>query len=113
MTKALATLTLLLVLALAQDARAQEVDRQGDPLPPGALARLGTTRLRKGFLTYQAVFSPDGQRIASVGAGQGLCVWDAASGKAVFEAKPQSRAVAYAPDGALLACAWATDKGLE
>jgi WD40 repeat protein len=66
-------------------ARAQAVDALGDPLPAGAIARLGTARLRHapGGLVRVKI-SPDGKLIASASRPRNeLCVWDAGSGKEV------------------------------
>src|SRR5262249_3358922 len=56
------------------------VDRFGDPLPPGALARLGTWRLsHKGSLAGVA-FSGDGSLVAAAG-DRSLSFWEASTGK--------------------------------
>src|SRR5207244_2446709 len=49
----------------APPAPAARVDVLGDPLPDGALARLGSRRLRPGERTCAVAFSPDGRRLAS------------------------------------------------
>src|SRR5262249_12021199 len=52
---------------------AARVDRYGDPLPKGAVARMGTTRMWHGEETSDAwnsrplVFSPDGKTVAAHG----------------------------------------------
>src|SRR5260221_10002298 len=50
------------------------VDRFGDPLPAGAFARIGTTRLRAGLETSGLEFSPHGTMFASSGMDDGAAV---------------------------------------
>src|SRR5258708_5545815 len=52
-------------------------DRYGDPLPAGAVARLGTVRFRNDMGAYSLAFSPDGKALAC----NAHVVWDAATGK--------------------------------
>jgi WD40 repeat protein len=96
-------------------------DALGDPLPPGAVARLGTLRWKHPAgpnLTnanlpwpveiFAAKFSADGKKIVSVEAMAGTVrVWDAGTGKEVPGPWTQmvhaERLLALSPDGRLLA----------
>jgi RNA polymerase sigma factor (sigma-70 family) len=57
------------------------LDRHGDPLPPGAIARLGTLRFRHGSMVTGLAFAPDGKTIVSGSYDQTIRVWDAATGR--------------------------------
>jgi WD40 repeat protein len=59
------------------------VDRYGDPLPPGAVARLGTVRYR--FGGHGAAFLPDGRTVVSVRSGNAIHLWDARTGRLLRE----------------------------
>jgi RNA polymerase sigma factor (sigma-70 family) len=61
-------------------AAAPPADRHGDPLPDGAVARLGTVRFNHGEGLNALHFTPDGKTLLSEGRGL-LRLWDAATGK--------------------------------
>src|SRR5262249_51256487 len=69
------------------------VDRSGDPLPRGAVARCGTVRLRP-IAHVCCAFSPDGMLLATGEEGR-LGLWDLRTGKEIHSfAMPGVDAVA-------------------
>ena len=63
----------------AEEAKTPRTDLYGDPLPPGAVMRLGTTRLR--HARADMVFSKDGKRLISCSRNGDVRIWDVATGK--------------------------------
>src|SRR5207244_8940716 len=61
------------------------VDTSGDPLPPGAIMRLGSGRWRPGGSVTHLAFSPDGQRLATYHqehySTAAVTLWDVATGR--------------------------------
>ncbi len=58
------------------------VDALGDPLPAGAVMRLGSTRWRHGDQIQSVCYSQDGKRDASASLGDGsVRIWDAETGR--------------------------------
>src|SRR5688572_27865647 len=64
----------------AEEKKPQAVDQYGDPLPPGARARLGSGRFRHGGPVASLVALPGGKTLVSL-SGSRVHVWDAATGK--------------------------------
>jgi WD40 repeat protein len=64
---------------------------------------------------YSVAWNPDGTRLASIGYGGNLYVWDAETGKPLFHQKIAPRTlsygVAWSPDGKQLAIAASDNKG--
>ncbi len=97
---------------------AARTDRHGDPLPAGALARLGTQRFRHLAGVRRAAFSPEGKVLAVLsratmdrrgGASAGVHViglWDAAGGQELRRIEVEGgllQCFAFSPDGKVLA----------
>jgi len=90
--------------AFPEAARTIVLDRLGDPLPEGALHRLGSNRLRHPGADQLAI-SSDGQTVASIGNGRTF-LWEAKTGKLLRELPSNDRRsfdLAFSPDGKLLA----------
>jgi len=84
---------------------AERLDQLGDPLPEGAIQRLGTRRMR--YSISEMLYSHDGSK-ALVVAGKELHVWDLARGERVGAypvsgGKTPLRTLAVSPDGHLAA----------
>jgi WD40 repeat protein len=84
-------------------AGARTLDRHGDPLPAGALARFGSVRLRHGASLSALGFFPDGKHFLSTSATEdGFRVWESATGKEVARLNATVAAAAVAPDRTVL-----------
>lgn len=64
------------------------VDRYGDPLPTGAVLRLGTIRYRQDTPIYRIAYTPDGRHFLTDGRDSIIRVWDAATGRIVRRIDP-------------------------
>jgi RNA polymerase sigma factor (sigma-70 family) len=78
-------------------------DLHGDPLPEGAIARLGTTRFRH-VQAAALAFTADGKSLLTCG-DRTVRFWDPASGRLLREQPfpPDSGFLAVSPDGRLMA----------
>lgn len=100
----LGTACLFVLLARPTQGEQPPPDDYGDPLPEGAVARLGTIRLRHVIRDYSGAacvaFSPDGKTLVS-GGDVGLRAWDVATGRDLgwFPTAAPATAVQFIPDG--------------
>jgi WD40 repeat protein len=86
MIRALCTTSLLLIfvpMLFGEDSAAEKpkADPYGDPLPSGAVVRMGTVRLRHPDAAI--AFSPEGKTLISAGSSGDVRFWDIATGKEV------------------------------
>ncbi len=70
----------------ATENKPSRTDLYGDPLPPGAIARLGTVRFRHEGRWFGTAFL-DGGKILATASSWGLRFWDTASGRLLREIK--------------------------
>jgi hypothetical protein len=82
------------------------VDEHGEPLPGGAIVRLGTPRAWTGAV-HAVALSPDG-KTAAIGRGKTVEFWDTVTGmrqRTLQELRSEVRSLVFSPDGVTLACA--------
>jgi WD40 repeat protein len=111
------------ILSTAQAVFAQQtqggVDFLGDPMPEGAIARLGTLRLRQPSRSIAGVaLSPDGKFIVTTGDDtMAVRVWDAGTGKELRQLQTTgleyASPIVFSPDGAVLAAGSVNDLGCD
>jgi WD40 repeat protein len=81
-------------------------DAFGDPLPPHALGRIGSTRLRHAHPVTALAFSPDGKILAAADEDGGVRLWDGHTGALVAvlpERRGRPAVLTFSPDGRVLA----------
>jgi len=78
-------------------------DLQGDPLPAGVVARLGSSRFRHGSAIPCVAYSPDGKLLATGGTDNRIRLFDAASGTLVRELAGHQASTFVMPEKAGLA----------
>jgi WD40 repeat protein len=78
-------------------------DLYGDPLPDGAIARLGTIRLRHSEHIDELIFAPKGNFLASISSGA-TRLWDTRTGKLLRQLPEPVRpeCLVFSPDGQYL-----------
>lgn len=97
-------IALMLLALTASQVRAESpprLDLYGDPLPDGALARMGTERMRHPY-ALRVVFAADNATLISVGQDQTVRFWDMTSGKLQRLQRVPHPIRALSPDGRTL-----------
>lgn len=85
---------------------AKRLDQFGNPLPDGAMARIGTLRFRHGAPVTQITFSPDGKTIYSASSGEKVAhAWSLQDGneRQRFDSDKPVYTVAVSSDGKVVA----------
>src|SRR5262249_51077583 len=98
----------------ASTTKSERVDVHGDPLPPGAIARLGTIRFRDANAVFNLAFSPDGKLLA-VGSDvmDGLVhICDSSTGQEKVRLQGHGNYITFSPDSKTLASTGRPTKGL-
>src|SRR5262245_66300637 len=99
-------LTALLLVCLTSTALAEPPKADDDPLPPGVLARLGSSRFTHFAALEQIAFTVDGKTVVFVGRDGVVGRWDLADGKELGRTQLQSvgaRSYLLASDGSVVA----------
>lgn len=87
-----------LLLAMGRCGFAAPVtDASGDPLPAGAILRLGSVRFHPASATMDLAVSRDGKVVISVG--EQLIAWDAETGKELWRAEPAESGLGFRQTG--------------
>ncbi|HEY7155306.1 MAG TPA: sigma-70 family RNA polymerase sigma factor [Gemmataceae bacterium] len=90
------------------------VDRYGDPLPPGAMKRLGTIRLRHGGHVKSVAFAPDGKTVVSGSFDGWAFQWDVQTGRRLRAFRGgHVESLALDPEGKRLALADGLDGAMK
>ena len=86
-------------------AKLPRTDVYADPLPEGALVRMGTVRGRLPGSVEACVFSPDGKTLLAAGGDKAIYLFDAQTRRLLRQLRQHKdyvTALAFAPDGRLL-----------
>jgi RNA polymerase sigma factor (sigma-70 family) len=111
-----AVVPMVAVQAAEKPGRRERLDLQGDPLPNGAVARLGTSRFNHGNNISGLAYTPDGKALLSLGGDGFVRVWDPTTGQLQRTMIPDgslgSRLYALSADGQRLMTAERSRDGI-